>query len=439
MNKPKNENYCATVIEIKTLIPLVGCNNVQAAIIMGQQVIVGKDVKVGDIGLFFPVECALSKEYLTANNLYRVHKNKPNLNSDTTVKGGYFEESGRIRCAKFLGHKSEGLFMPISSLEFIKTRERQLSLGDCVDEWENIPICSKYIVKQNRTPGAPGSGKLRNKQPKETKIIDGQFRFHEDTSMLFRNLHKIQPDSLISITYKMHGTSGISSYVLCKKQLNWKEKFLSKWFKIETNQYDYLYSSRKVIKNSDLNPNAEHFYGIDIWGLAHEVVKPFLQKGFSFYYEIVGYLPSGAGIQGKFDYGESPLASRTFGVYIYRITSTNVDGKVIEFSAKQVQDYCKQLGLNVVPELYYGRACDLFSYSGNQDDLEKWRNEFLEFLKLNYNEKDCYMCKNKVPEEGVVIRLEKNDIEAYKCKSTRFYEFETAELDKGEANIEDEN
>ena len=119
MNKPKNENYCATVIEIKKLIPLVGCNNVQAAIIMGQQVVVGKDVKVGDIGLFFPVECALSKEYLTANNLYRVHKNKPNLNSDTTVKGGYFEESGRIRCAKFLGHKSEGLFMPISSLEFI--------------------------------------------------------------------------------------------------------------------------------------------------------------------------------------------------------------------------------------------------------------------------------------------------------------------------------
>lgn len=252
MNKPKNENYCATVIEIKTLIPLVGCNNVQAAIIMGQQVVVGKDVKVGDIGLFFPVECALSKEYLTANNLYRVHKNKPNLNSDTTVKGGYFEESGRIRCAKFLGHKSEGLFMPISSLEFIKTRERQLSLGDCVDEWENIPICSKYIVKQNRTPGAPGSGKLRNKQPKETKIIDGQFRFHEDTSMLFRNLHKIQPDSLISITYKMHGTSGISSYVLCKKQLNWKEKFLSKWFSIIDTRYDYIYSSRRVIKNNEL-------------------------------------------------------------------------------------------------------------------------------------------------------------------------------------------
>ena len=32
-----------------------------------------------------------------------------------------------------------------------------------------------------------------------------------------KNLHKFNPNSLISITYKLHGTSGISSYVLCKQ------------------------------------------------------------------------------------------------------------------------------------------------------------------------------------------------------------------------------
>lgn len=247
MNKPKNENYAAVVVEIKTLIPLAGCDFVQAAIIMGQQVVVGKDVNIGDIGLYFPVECALSKEYLTANNLYR----KPELNSDP-LKKGYFEENGRIRCVKFQKHKSEGLFMPLTSLEFIKSRERQLSINDCFDEYEGVPICSKYVVKTNKTPGAPGSGKLRNKQPKETKIIDNQFRFHEDTSMLYKNLHKIQPDSLISITYKMHGTSGISSYVLCKKKLSWIEKLLSKFINIVDIQYDYIYSSRRVIKNNEL-------------------------------------------------------------------------------------------------------------------------------------------------------------------------------------------
>lgn len=438
LNSPKNENYTATVVEIKILIPLAKCDNIQGAIIMGQQVVVSKEVKIGDIGLYFPVECSLSKEYLSTNNLYR---QKSGLNLDPDNKGGFFELNGRVRCQKFMGHKSEGLFMPLTSVNSISKQSdlsKDLKLNDSFDELNGVNICFKYVVKTNKTPGASGNDKLRNKQPKETKIIENQFRFHEDTSMLYKNLHKIQPDSLISITYKMHGTSGISSYVLCKKKLSWIEKLLSKWFTIEQNQYDYLYSSRKVIKNPELNSNAEHFYGTDIWGLAHEVVKSFLQKGFTFYYEIVGYLPSGAGIQGKFDYGQDPLASRTFGVYIYRITSTNIDGKVIEFSAKQVQQFCQKNALNAVPELYYGYASNInglhWSHFSKPDDtFQDW---FLKSMKEKYNEKDCYMCKNKVPEEGCVIRIEGLEIEAYKAKSTRFYEYETVQLDKGEVDIE---
>ena len=82
MNKPKNDNYAAVVVQISTLVPLAGCDFVQAAIIMGNQIIVSKEIKIGDIGLFFPVETALSNEYLKANNLYR----KPELNNDPTQK-----------------------------------------------------------------------------------------------------------------------------------------------------------------------------------------------------------------------------------------------------------------------------------------------------------------------------------------------------------------
>ena len=444
--KLTNQNYCATVVEIKTLIPLENCDNVQAALIMGQQVIVSKEVKIGDIGLYFPVECQLGKEYLSNNNLYK----NAELNIDNTKKG-YFEENGRIKCVKFRGHKSEGLFMPHSSIVFIKSNP--LSVGDCFNELEGITICSKYIVKQNRTPEAPGSGKLRNKQPKETKIIDNQFRFHEDTSMLYKNLHKIKPDSLISITYKMHGTSGISSYVLCKKSIR-KIDRIKEWFwnlshkignifrntkysfEITETEYDYIYSSRKVIKNPDINPNAQHYYESDIWGLAHERVKPFLQKGMTFYYEIVGYLPSGAYIQGPFDYGQEP---GTFGIYIYRITSTNVDGKVIEFSSKQVQDFCKQYSLNAVPQLYYGLARDICAELWDAFHVEEWRGHWLNLIKERYNEKDCFMCKNKLPEEGVVIRIEGMELEAYKQKSTNFYEMESSNLDKNIIDIESED
>ena len=443
---PKNINYCAIVIEITKLIHLENCTNVQGAIIMGNQVVVSKDVKVGDIGLYFPLECQLSKEYLSNNNLY----NKPELNVDNTKKG-YFDENGRIRCQRFRGHKSEGLFMPLRSIQFAYAySDGDFNYGDTFDELEGTPICSKYVVKTNRTPGQPGSKNTRSTKKYESKLVENQFRFHQDTSMLYRNLHRIEPNSLISITYKLHGTSGVSSYVLCKRKITKREKIGAFLHNIYTNlvtlgksryvttdtEYDYLYSSRKVIKNEELNPNAQHFYNEDIWGIAHNELKDFLQKGMTFYYEIVGYLPNGGAIQKDYDYG---CESTKHAIYIYRITSTNVDGKVIEFSAKQVQDFCKKNGLNAVPELYYGYAKDFMPYFGEQDDLENWRGCFLQAIKTSYNEKQCYMCQNTVPEEGCVVRIEGLECEAYKAKSNAFYERETKQLDKGESNIEDEN
>lgn len=431
LNKPKNSNYAAIVVGISKLIPLENCNNVQAAIIFGNQVIVDKSVKIGDKGVYFPLECQLSKEYLSANNLYR----KKELNLDQT-KAGYFEENGRIRCVKFRGNKSEGLFMPLHSLKIKGFEDFDLlKINDEFDELDGIPICSKYVVKINRTPGQRRSKSNKSIKKYESKLVENQFRFHQDTSMLYKNLHRVNPDSLISVTYKLHGTSGISSYILCKRKLNWVEKLLYKLkVSIKTEQYDYLYSSRKVIKNEELNPNAQHYYREDIWGIAHNEIKEFLQKGMTFYYEIVGFLPNGGDIQKDYDYGCEPYQHA---IYIYRITQTNIDGKVFEFSAKQVQDFCKKNGLNAVPELFYGKAIELFS--DNRLNLDNWREKFLEVIKDEYNEHQCFMCGNKVPEEGCVIRIEGLDFEAYKQKSTAFYERETAQLDKGENNIEDEN
>jgi len=199
--KPQNENYAAIVVEIKTIVPLAKCDFVQAAIIMGNQVIVSKDVMIGDLGLYFPLECALSSQYLSANNLYK----KSELNSDTEKKG-YFDENGRIRCVKFRGHKSEGLFMPLDSIAFATSEKLEnFKVGDCFDEINSTPICNKYIIKVNKVsnPSISKSNKIAKKH--ESKLIENQFRLHTDTGMLYKNLHRINPDSLIQITYKMHG------------------------------------------------------------------------------------------------------------------------------------------------------------------------------------------------------------------------------------------
>ena len=446
LKEPKNANYCATVVEIKNKIIFDNCDNVCGTTIMGNQVVINNDAKIGDVGLFFPVETQLSKEYLSSNNLYR----KSELNLDKNEKG-YFEENGRIRCQKFRGHDSEGLFMPINSIEFTfnENASPMPVLGNEFDELNGIPICNKYIVPK-RTQGLPNSKKGKSPKKFESKLIDNQFRFHQDTSMLYKNLHEIKPDSIIHISYKIHGTSGISSYILCKKPLRWYEKLAKKvGLNIVTTEYDYIYSSRKVIKNEELNPNAQHFYSEDIWGIAHKELEPYIQKGMTLYYEIAGYLPNGGMIQGGYDYGHEP---GKHGIYIYRITHTNPDGKVFEFSARQVQEWCKLNGLNSVPELWYGKAGDFdstFELVLAMDEKQRFiakptevvfnSDSFLSEIKNKYNEKDCFMCKNKVPEEGCVIRIDSLDLKTYKQKSTRFLERETKENDKGIENIEDNN
>ena len=436
-------NYCATVVDIKNIVPLDKCDNIVHTIIMGNKVITSKETLVGDIGLFFPVECELSHEYVKVNNLY----NKPELNVDITKKG-YFDTNRRVRCQKLRGFPSEGLFMPITSLTPLGIDFTKISIGTSFDQINDITICSKYVIKRNIS--GVGNAK-RDKMPKESKIIDNQFRFHLDTEQLFRNTNKIFPNDIIQCSYKIHGTSLISSKLLCKKKLNWYEKALKKiGVNIVDTVYDYIYSSRKVIKNSDINPNAQHFYDIDIWGISHNELKDFLYDGLTMYAEICGYTPQGGAIQssklGVFDYG---CESNEHKNYIYRITYTNINGKVFEFSAKQVQDFCKENGLNAVPQLYYGYARDFYDEividtkgaeaKLSDYDLEKWQEGFLNAVKEKYNEKDCYICNNALPEEGAVVRIEGSRCEVYKCKSKKFLLMETADLDSGVPDIESDN
>ena len=427
--EPRNVNYCAIVAKIDSVVDLPKMDRVKHGIILGNKIIVNKSHKPGDIGLFFPVECALSPAYLKANNLYR----KADLNEDNT-KSGYFEENGRIRCIKFQKiHESAGLFMPLNSLNsFLTEKEiKSLSIGDSFDMLGDVEICRKYTIKKRNSSSQLSGGKGPKKQAKE-KLIEGQFRFHQDTSMMYRNLHRIEPDTLIAISTKIHGTSGVLGKLLCKKPLTFVEKIAKKiGVNVVDTQYDYIFASRKVIKNNDLNPNANHYYKENIWGIASETLKPFLKDGMTFYFEIVGYTPDGGMIQKGYDYG---CKENEFKTAIYRITQTNNRGEVFEFSAKQVQDFCKEMGISAVRELYYGYAKHYFPYDGG--DIEKWQSGFLEKLKADYNEKDCDICINKVPEEGCIVRVEGNNFEAYKCKSARFYEWETSMLDSGEVDIE---
>lgn len=436
-----NPNYLAKIVEIKTVRNHPNADRLQLTTIDGNTVVLGMGTNIGDVGIYFPVECQINSGYLGNNNLFR----EKSLNNNPKATPGFFEENCRVRAVKLRGEKSMGFWMPISSLNHLLPLTEGIEFDWGVgEEFDTITIgnidvllVKKYIPKKTQTSGLGGSNKAR--QPKTSKIVDNQFRFHIDTAQLGKNIHRIQPTSVIQITKKLHGTSGISAKILCNRKANWLEKltlWISSLFGVEGRvppEYDYIYSSRKVIKNDDLNKKNNHYYDVDIWGIADQRLRPYITDGMTLYYEIVGYLPNGGFIQKDYDYGCNP---GEFEIYIYRITVTTSDGKVHEYGSQQVKSWCEKVGLKSVPEVYYGRAIEWCPMQGNET-VESYQQELLKFLQEAFLEKDCTMCKNKVPDEGIVLRIEDSQIDVYKLKSFAFMERETKELDKGEENIED--
>ncbi len=240
---PKNLNYCATVVKIEKILPHSNADKLAKAIIFGNSVIVGKDVQVGDVGIFFPLECKLSPEFLKYNSLYR----EKTWNADSS-KAGFFEENGRIRAVKLRGEKSEGFFVGLESLDFaVINPDKKLKVGDEFDTLNGHLICEKYVIP---VKGSAGTQKVRGPKavPRESRLVEGQVRLHIDTPQLKRSMDQINPEDIISITSKWHGTSWWTGNLLTKKKFGWFKKLLAKMLGSTEYEYGIVYGSRKVIK-----------------------------------------------------------------------------------------------------------------------------------------------------------------------------------------------
>jgi hypothetical protein len=429
--EPKNKNYCAVVVKLDRFADLTGCDNVKAALIFGNSVIVGKDTQAGAVGLFFPVETQLTRDFLANNNLFR----KPEWGNVDSEKKGFFEEHGRVKAVKFRGHKSEGFWIPLESLLYLEVPLSEFPVGAEFDTVGDRVICRKYVPRyQSRV----GSGPKTAKTPRnEDKIVEGQFRFHIDTENLRRNVHKIEPGMWISISDKWHGTSAVFANVLVKRELRWWEKLLKKLgVHVQEQEYGFTWSSRKVIKgvNGETRNDHNHFYSEDIWGVVAQEIQSLVPKGITLYGEIVGYTTDGAPIQKGYHYGCQPGQHRFL---VYRITYTNPDGKVFEFGWQQMKEFCAKYGLEMVKELWYGQA-HAFANTHYPTIEEPFEERLLRGIEQYFvDEKACPYNNNEVPAEGVVVKVDKLDeAVAYKLKNFSFLAYETKQLDKGETDVE---
>jgi hypothetical protein len=427
----KSTNYYAKIVALPHTYPLEGLDNLVGAMIFGSQVLLSKDSKQGDIGLFFPLEVAISTEFCAANNLYRKHE-YGNSNHEGSL--GFFETHRRVRALKLRGHRSEGFWIPISSLNYLGINhawEENLEFDTIIIDNIEHSICCKYQPKQNPTTLQRES---RKRQPKpEDLIIPGQFAFHYDTQNLRRNPEAIHADDYISITDKWHGTSAVIGRLLVQSKQTLVGKCLA-WLtgRSPSPSYSLVYSSRTVVKGvGDTEKQSEHYYSTNIWKVVAQEVADKIPSGYTVYGEIVGYLGNGSWIQKGYDYG-CVVGQHKF--VVYRVTITNIEGRVQELSWPQVQEFCKKQGLDIVPTLAYGIAKDIFFISPTWDSLE-----FIKLLEAVWVDGgDCSYNTRKVPAEGIVVRIDRGDTcEAYKLKNFRFLEHETKMLDENEVGVED--
>jgi len=359
--------YCGYIVEVKELRKHSNADRLQIATFFGNDTIVSLDTHIGDKGIYFPVDGQLSERYCAVNDLVR--------RKDENGKpcGGYLDPDKRnIKALKLRGEKSDGLFMPLTSLaDFCKISD--LKVGDTIDTVNGELICQKYIPRANTYSRSHGA----NATKKAKANIAPTFYEHVDTAQLAYNLDVFKPGDLVQLTLKMHGTSGRTGYLpLLHTKRTWLDKLFHRHGK-DYMEYGYITGTRRVVLDGIRNGG---FYESD--DFRHAMAAKFegkLHKGEVVYYEIVGFQgPDGAPIMSQvannkvkdpeftklygdtttFAYGcdqhgpweETAIEAPCCEVYVYRMTMVNEDGDVVEYSPDQIRERCEQMGVNVVPE-----------------------------------------------------------------------------------------
>ena len=440
----KGSNYLARVMKIDNVHEIKGARTLQKTLIDYQEVAISKDVNVGDIVVYFPAGAKIDHEYLSATNSFADKE----LNADTKVSG-YFNSKGLVKAARFMKGQINSTGYVVPAYSYFK--EGYSIIPDFINQEhkdfapiEFDTINGKVVVEKYVAPIRGGNiNGIRGKQAKKlSRLVDNQVYLHSDTDNLRRNITSLDVNAPISISYKIHGTSGWAAHVPVKRVLSLSQRLLRKLgVPISETEYDLVYGSRRVVKNKHFDPKGEgHYFGYDLWKsvVDDNNLKHLIPKNYTIYYEICGFTKDGGYIQSGYDYGENKGNCK---LYVYRVTNVNADGIVYNLSTSDMMKFCERVGLAHVPVFHSQTSLALWQSNKLQNNDVDYQN-IIQELEKEYNGKNCYMCTNDVPEEGVVVRVESDPFEwkAFKLKDFKFLGKESDQLEKDtKTNIEDAN
>lgn len=434
--------YNAYVTRIKNLRKHPNADRLQLGECFGNTVCVSLEYVDNQLGIYFPCDGQLSVEFAEANNLLRKKDDAGNN------CGGYMDPNKRnVTAIRLRGERSDGLFLPLTCLESFGDIST-LKEGDVINTFNGHEICCKYIPRRNHRQGHVSDGNHTRKKKVDVAPL---FAEHADTEQLAYNLGAFKPGDEIEITLKMHGTSQRTGYLPVFK--GYKRTFKD-WLLRRDGKpiYDWGYVSgtrRTVLDNYDGG-----YYGSNEFREQHsKTFEGKLWKGETVYYEVVGFTHTGAPIMAEgnneklgkdfvkqygkttvFSYGCRPLGldinvSYFEGnieegivkeypqsdIYVYRMTMTNEDGAVVEYTPDFMRYRCEQMGVKCVPVF----AKVILPSEEYFDEEHSVGNYVKEMAEQFYDGPDP-IGKTHV-REGVVVRIiNRPKFTAYKHKNFSF-------------------
>lgn len=441
-------SYCGYVTNLMNVREHTNADNLVLATCFENTVCVAKDKYFeGQLGVYFPVDGQLSMEFCEKNGLLAVYDE-----FGKNISGGYLDASKRnIRAIKLRGEQSDGLFLPIECLAYTGVDLKSLTPGTPITIVNDHDICKKYIPrKKNGKPSrVPAGQKLKKKNSTPT------FFEHKDTEQLVYHLNEFKPGDYIEITRKLHGTSGRTAFVPTFNggytTNNPFHKFIAKILPVEKAQkfaekhctpvfdYDIVTGTRRtVLDNFDGG-----FYGSNEFRKQyHDFFKGKLWKGETVYYEIVGFTHDGTSIMGAcsneklkdkafvkqygkttvFSYGCDPNGANgkpQNDIYVYRMTMTNEDGQVVEYTPDFMRYRCMYMGVKTVPVEWAGFIPDEEVFTGTSCEFTDPGQFVLEKAEKFFDGPEPIDPSHI--REGVVVRvINRPTFTAYKHKNFNF-------------------
>lgn len=439
--------HCGFVVEVQNLRKHENADKLQIATFFRNDVCVDLSVQVGDKGVFFPCDLQLSLEFCEKNNLLRVLP-------DGTKGPGYMDPDKRnVKAIRLRGEKSSGIYLPITCLKYTGVDLDSLNPGEPITTVNGVEICRKYIPKRQHATAGGGAGSRTARRAKRT--VAPTFFEHKDTEQLDYNLSAFKPGDEIEITLKIHGTSQRTANVPVELEGRyslqdsewksillklmpkgkWRDKLIAKWC---TPAYDYgtISGTRRTV----MEDFEGGFYGSNEFREQyHEHFKGKLWKGETVYYEVAGFTHTGApimatvsnkGVNDKsfvkmygdkttFSYGCEPDAepNKRSHMWVYRMTMTNPDGQVVEYTPDFMRYRCEQMAVDCVPLLWKGIIPE---HPGSATDDTITAGEWIANKADLFNDGPDPIDPRHV-REGVVVRiLNRPTFTAYKSKNHNF-------------------